>query len=135
MSKRFGRNQRRRAREIEELLIKTKEYGLQVTKRVMELEKENRAQAQRLVRFEGEVARMIATLQSTTQVDRPHINPRIARVSSSLKAFVPPPTVQYDLKLEQLHLLDGPEAVASLAITIGREIARALADQSRLSRR
>jgi len=128
MSKRFGRNQRRRARETENELKELTRLHDIAAEDISSLTSDKRALQQRLVQFEGEIARMIATLEPHVDIRLAALNPGSMKVAASLEFIRPSPTAEYIIRAEQIHLLDGPEAVSCLGITIGKEIARFLAN-------
>lgn len=120
MSKRYGRNQRRKHQEQLSILAGTL-YREQC--RVVSLEEATRHQAAHIRQLEREIGAMVAVLKPRSSVI-PHVDNMEVTAVTELQFTKPSPELRYKIDMERLHILKGPNAVEQLALNIGREIAK-----------
>lgn len=125
MSKRYGRNQRRKHREELAFAVSVSTMNAENALHLRELLNTSVLQGQQLKKglraAQNEIAEMVKVLRPVTEVSL-GVRP-IMHVSTQLTFTRPSPEAAYKMDMEKLMILSGPEAQAALAFEIGKDIA------------
>lgn len=120
MSKRFGRNQRRKLRQ--EVQAREQDF-MQAVRSFNELDRKYR-NAQR------EISEMVRnTLKPAGHFHIPVDKPLKATAIARLEFTHPSPERRYDMDMTQLRILSGDEAVGALAMEIAKDLALSFRQQ------